>query len=97
MNNEYTSIEQYFEVKSKLIGKIATYDLIIEDMEKALLAATVSGHLLQYELDDGQMKVRTMYRSVTDLTKAMKGLISLREIYKNQHNGRGVRLVGGNL
>ena len=91
------SIDQYFECKSKLIGKIATYDIIIEGMEKAILESTVSGHLIQYELDDGQMKVRTMYRSTKDMIASMEGLIRIRQYYKNSHNGRVTRMVGGNL
>lgn len=97
MNNEFTSITQYFDCKSKLIGKIATYDLLIEGFEKSILEATVSGHLIQYELDDGQMKVRTQYRNISDMTNAMNGLIKLRQMYINQHNGRTTVLRGGNL
>lgn len=91
------TIPEYVECKSKIIGKIATYDLLIESMEKAMLEATVSGHLNQWELDDGQMKVRSMYRSPAQLNTAIRGLESLRQIYINRHNGRGTRLVGGSL
>lgn len=97
MNTEFTLVSHYFEEKSKLIGKIATYDLIIEGMEKAILESTVSGHLVQYELDDGQMKVRTMYRSIKDMTSAMQGLIKLRQMYVNKHNGSVVVLTSGKL
>lgn len=97
MNIEYMTIDQFFESKSKLIGKIATYDLLIEGMEKAILESTVSGHLIQYELDDGQMKVRSMFRSTKDMIGSMEGLIKLRQYYINKHNGRVTRLVGGNL
>lgn len=30
MNNNYMTIQEFFESKSKLVGKVATYDLIIE-------------------------------------------------------------------
>ncbi|MFO0089978.1 MAG: hypothetical protein ACK518_04180 [bacterium] len=91
------TIPQYFEQKSKLIGKIATYDLLIESMEQTLMTGIESGHLLQWELDDGQMKVRSMYRNVKDLTNAMEGLIKLRQYYINKHNGAVTVLRGGNL
>lgn len=97
MNYNYMTIQEYFECKSKLIGKIATYDLLIEGMEKAILEATLSGHLTDYELDDGQMKCRARYRSITDMTNSMKGLMNLRQMFINQHNGRTVVLRGGNL
>jgi hypothetical protein len=97
MNNEYIGIDQFVEQKSKSIGKIATYDLLIEKMEQTLLAGIESGHLLQWELDDGQMKCRTQYRNVNDLTEAMNSLIKMRQYYVNKTNGRVTRLVGGNL
>jgi hypothetical protein len=61
------------------------------------MAGIESGHLLQWELDDGQMKVRSQYRNVNDLSNAMQGLIKLRQYYINKANGRSIRLVGGNL
>lgn len=97
MNDEYMTISQYVEAKSKLIGKIATYDILIEKMEASILEATVSGHLVQYELDDGFMKVRSQFRSVSDMTQALAGLETLRQRYINRHNGRCTVLRGGSL
>ena len=97
MNTEFTTIPQFFECASKLIGKVAVYDALIEAFEKAILESTVSGHLLQYEMDDGQMKVRVQYRNTKDMVTTMEGLIKLRQYYITKHNGRVTRLVGGNL
>ena len=97
MNNEFTSISQFFDCASKLIGKIATYDALIEAFEKSILEATVSGQLLQYELDDSQTKLRVQYRNMNDMVSAMNGLIKLRQMYINQHNGRTTVLRGGNF
>lgn len=97
MNYEYMTISQYIESKSKLIGKVETYDLLIKSMEAALLEATVSGHLSEYEIDDSMMKVRTRYRSLTDLNNALNGLIKMRQYYVNKYNGRVTVLRGGNL
>lgn len=97
MNADYMTIPQYVEEKSKLIGKVATYDILIEGMENAILEATVSGSIAEYELDDGQMKCRTRYRSITDMTNAMNGLRKIRQDYINRHNGRVTVLRGGNL
>lgn len=97
MNTEYTTIPHFFEQASKLIGKIATYDALIEAFEKSILEATVSGHLLQTELDDGQMKLRVQYRNTKDMVTAMEGLIKLRQYYVNKHNGAITVLRSGNL
>lgn len=97
MNAEYTSIPQFFECAEKIIGKIATYDILIEKFEEAILEGASSGHLLQYEMDDSQIKVRVQYRNMKDMTDAMNNLIKLRQYYINKANGRSIRLVGGNL
>lgn len=97
MNVEFTTISSYFECKSKLIGKIATYDLLIENFELAMLEGAGSAQYLQTELDDGQMKLRVQYRNMKDMTDAMNNLIKLRQYYINKANGRTTRLVGGNL
>ena len=97
MNAEYLTISQYIESKSKLIGKIATYDLLIEGMEESILKATVSGHLVQYEMDDGFMKVRSQFRSISDMTKALAGLEMLRQRFINRYNGRVTVLKGGRI
>lgn len=97
MNNTYTTIPQFFEEASKLIGKVAVYDALISAFETSILEATVSGHLMQYEMDDGQMKVRVQYRNTKDMVTAMEGLIKLRQYYINKHNGSVTVLRGGNL
>lgn len=97
MNNEFTTIPHFFECASKLIGKVATYDALIEAFEKSILEATVSGHILQYEMDDSQLKVRVQYRNTKDMVTAMEGLIKLRQYYINKHNGAVTVLRGGNL
>ncbi len=97
MNNVFTTIPQFFESAEKLIGKIATYDVLIDAFEKSILEATVSGHILQYEMDDAQMKVRVQYRNTKDMVTAMEGLIKLRQYYVNKHNGAVTVLRSGNL
>ena len=97
MNNEYMTISHYFEEKSKILGKVATYDLLIEGLEATLLKSIESGYLVQYELDDGQIKCRSQFRKIDDLVKSMEGLQRLRQNYINRYNGRITRFTGGNL
>ena len=97
MNFEYMTVMQYVEVKSKLIGKVATYDILIETLEKAILEAALAGHMTQGELEDGQMKVRFAYRSIGQMTDGITALRKIRQDYINQYNGRVTRLVGGSL
>lgn len=97
MNADYMTIEKYVECRSKIIGKVATYDLLIEGLEQSILSATLSGQYAEYEMDDGQMKVRSRFRSIDQMIAGMQGLRKIRQDYINQYNGRGIRLVGGSL
>lgn len=97
MNADYMTIPQYIECKSKLLDKVAVYDLLIDGLEKSILEATLSGQYAEYEMDDGQMKVRSRFRSIDQMIAGMQGLRKIRQDYINQYNGRGIRLVGGSL
>lgn len=97
MNAEYMTISQYVETKTTLQAKIAAYDKMIEEMEKSILLGIESGYLVQYEVDDSFMKVRSQFRSVGDMTKALAGLEMLRQRYINRLNGRCTVLRGGSL
>lgn len=97
MNVEYTSISQFVEAASRNLDKVAVYDRLITAFENSMLDATASGHYLQYEMDDSQIKVRVQYRNMKDMVAAMDGLIKLRQMYINRNNGGVTRFVGGNL
>ena len=97
MNTSYCTITQYIETKATLSGKIAAYDALIDSMEKAVLEATVSGHLSQYEMNDGQMVVRAQYRNINEMTKALTGLEAIRQRYISRFNGRITVLRSGNI
>lgn len=97
MNADYMTIPQYIEYKSKVLDKVAVYDLLIDGLEKSILEATLSGQYAEYEMDDGQMKVRSRFRSIDQMISGMQGLRKIRQDYINQYNGRSVRLVGGSL
>lgn len=97
MNDQFCTIPQYIESQSSLREKIIAYDLIIEGMEASYLVAVTSGHLDEYQMDDGQMKVRAKYRSITDMNNALIGLQKLRQMYVSRYNGRVSVKRGGNL
>lgn len=97
MNANYTTISEYIESRDSIKAKIIAYDTIIAGLESTMLAAIESGHIKQYEFDDGMMKVRTEYRSVNDIANAMTGYERLRQMYINRLNGRVRVLRGGNL
>lgn len=97
MNDQYLTISQYIECKSTLREKIIAIDNVISAMELKLLESVDSANYSEYQMDDGQMKIRTMYRSPKDVTVGIQGLEVLKQRYVNRYNGRVTRLVGGNL
>ena len=48
--------------------------------------------ITEYSLDDGQVKIRTVYRSVEQMTKAIEALEKIKNKLLNELNGRGMVL-----
>lgn len=97
MNDRICTISQYVESKCDLLTKIAAIDALIAAMELKLLDATGSAEYDEYSMDDGQMKVRTKYRSIADVSAGIKSLEQIKQRYVNRHNGRAMVFRGGNI
>lgn len=97
MNDNFYTISQYVESKTTLAAKIVAYDTIIAGMEAAYLEAVTSGHLSEYSMNDGQMNVKAVYRSITDMNAAIQGLEQIRQRYVQRYNGRVTIVRGGNI
>jgi len=97
MNDNYCTIAQYIECKSSLLDKIKSINNLISAMELKILDVTESAAYDEYQMDDGQMKVRTKYRSVKDVMAGINGLEQLKQRYVNRYNGRITVMKGGNL
>lgn len=97
MNDSFTTISQYIECKPTLFDKIKAINLLIDAMELKMLDVTDSVAYDEYQMDDGQMKVRTKYRSVKDVMAGINGLEQLKQRYVNRYNGRVTVMRGGNL
>lgn len=76
----YESCSCYLETATSLKDKIVKYDLLIASMYDALERAALSGDIDEYWIDDGQTKIKNIYRSPEDLLKSIKALEQLRQI-----------------
>ena len=47
-----------------------------------------AGKFSSYELDDGQIKIKTMYRSVADINASIDGLEKMKIRYESRLYGR---------
>lgn len=97
MNDNYYTISQYVESKTTLEGRILAYDNLIEAMELKMLDNVGESNLDEYQMDDGQMKVRTKYRSTIDILAGIKAIEQARARLLNKLNGRCIVFRGGNL
>ncbi|MCH9620991.1 MAG: hypothetical protein S4CHLAM20_04050 [Chlamydiia bacterium] len=70
----------YLETATSLKDKLKKYDALISAMYTSAEKAALNGDIDEYSLDDGQTKIRNIYRSPEDLIKAIKALEQLRQI-----------------
>lgn len=90
----YSSIKEYLQSKTTLDAKIAVCQQIISNMEGLILEFSLNGNAGtgDYELDNGQTKVKGTYRSVEDLSRSITAVETIMQRYINQKNGRMTRL-----
>lgn len=91
---EYTCISGYLESKTTLQARIIAIEAMI-DTALLLLADTaggVGGNYSYYEIDDDQVRVKTGYRSIQDVSAGIDALTKIKNRYINQLNGRAVTL-----
>lgn len=93
---EYTP-NTYIESKCTALERIAAIDMIIWNnltlISKLMTDPNGGGAVYQsYELNDGQVHIKTSYRSLNELIQVNKGLETLKQLYIQQANGRATVL-----
>ncbi len=88
----FESASAYIESCTTLEARITAIDAIIDQLFTASAKAAESGHLDEYWFDDGHIKIRSKYRSVTEMTNSIAGFQRLRDMYANRKGGRMMRL-----
>jgi hypothetical protein len=91
----YDSASIYIQSATTLKEKIIRIDAIITALEDTALKAASTDDVMEYSLDDGQTKIRTVYRSAESVLNAIQAFEKMKQMYINRLNGRIVRLVDG--
>ena len=79
----------YIESATSLKERLTRVCNIIEALEIRVVDVAVgNADIDEYQLDDGQVKIRTKYRSVEDMEKAITAFEKLKERILNKLNGR---------
>jgi hypothetical protein len=88
---EESTISVYIGNKTTALAKINAIQALIDAMElKALdVVNGIDSTVSEYWMDDGQMKVKTSYRGIADVTAGILALEKLKQKYINTYNGRG--------
>lgn len=96
----YTKFSDYL-IKQKQSDKerLDAIDQLIEmTILKQLDAVTNNDpSISEYQFEDGQVKIRTAYRTSSDFKNALDSLESIRQIYVNRLKGRVMSLVDYNV
>ena len=85
------TIEQYLTSATTLHERISNLEKLIDAMILSSLNASEDGaapNVSEYQLNDGQMIVRTAYRTYSDLLGGIERLEKIKQMYMNQLNGR---------
>ena len=90
---EYT-IADYLDSKDSIIAKLAAIDVLQDKMLASMTdnLDTSGANISMYELDDGQVRVKTGYRSMAELTAGYDALEKIRLRYLNRLRGRTIVL-----
>lgn len=89
----FNSAYDYISQATTYKDKIAKLDLIIEALEDSVLQAAGQSHITEYDLNDGQTRIKAAYRSPKEVADSINAFEQMRERYKNKLHGPRVRLV----
>lgn len=91
----FESAEQYVSCGTSIRDKIRRINEIQEALETSALKAAAQGNITEYSLDDGQTKIRTVYRNASEIAASINAFETIKQRYINKLIGRGVRLMDG--
>lgn len=83
----------YLNGVTEMFDKVKRIDAIIKALLTLAEGAAGNDDVVEYMLDDGQTKIRTEFRGMSSIMRAIKDYEALRQMYFNRLNGRTMRLV----
>lgn len=91
----YNSASQYLGTATTLQERIARLEAIIDALLLKSVDAVEGVIYEEYELDDGQTKIKARYRGLSAIQAAIIGYERIKNIYLNRLYGPSVVLVNG--
>lgn len=85
--NEYT-IADYLECKTDLADRVVAIEALIDAMLVQMVTNVSDSGTAEFQLDDGQIKIRTVFRNINEVTRGIESLERIKNIYNNRLRGR---------
>jgi len=82
----------YIQSATSQLERLQRINNIIDALELQILENVGNEPITEYSLDDGQVKIRTVYRSIEAMTKAIEQLEKIKYRLLNELNGRSIVL-----
>jgi hypothetical protein len=89
----YDSADIYLESRTGARAKITAIDAIVDALLLTAAKAAAGENILEYSLDDGQTKIKTVRRSSKEIEASIMAFQRLKQLYINQLNGRVFRMI----
>lgn len=90
---EFSSATKYIESATCKVDMINKIQQIIDALLLVALKAAATDNITEYNLDDGQVKIKTSYNGAESVYKSINAYRRLKQEYLNELNGRVFRLV----
>lgn len=92
---QYYNVDFNLNSCTKAVDKIALIDTLLDSLYTKAIAAVTNGDIAEYSLDTGQTVVKTKYRSMEELEKAISGYERLRKMLQADALPRKIKLIPG--
>ena len=88
----YSCSKTYLESATSVKERIEKITTIIDALYDSMDRAALSGEIEEYLIDDGQSKIKNIYRDIGSIANAIGKLEANRQMYYNRLIGRKVSL-----
>jgi hypothetical protein len=82
----------YIESATTKIARLARIEQIIEALELKMVETTGTSNIEEYDINDGQTKIKTKYVTAESMSKAIEAYERIANKLRNQLNGRQMAL-----
>jgi hypothetical protein len=89
----YDSEALYVNSKTTAQARIVAIDVIIDGLLTSATNSIGNADMQTYQLNDGQTEIKMSYRSLDQITDAIKNWRALQNMFRSDINPRQVRLM----